>query len=240
MVREIIPRTLVGTAGDRVMRLGDSITVGLAYYGGMVKRYPDIQWVGSQLAGAPLSPNADGPHEGHGGWSTVGILQHIDEWLTAAKPTIVLLMIGTNDIGSKFPLNQVTDRLEQIATKIVKTGAQLAIAMIPPLKQWKPEIDVKPYNDFIINLVDKLSKLGYNVSLVDVGWDVSDISSDNLHPNPKGYKKFADAYAKVLEGKTYPKPSIDGSVTQAASSGIQWRKAALGAATVFGIYKWLL
>jgi lysophospholipase L1-like esterase len=219
------------------MRLGDSITVGLAYYGGMVKRFPQFQWVGSQIAGAPMSPNADGLHEGHGGWSTAGILQHIDEWLTSSHPNIVLLMIGTNDIGSKFPLNQATDRLEQIATKIVKTGAQLAIAMIPPLKQWKPEIDVKPYNDFIVNLVDKLSKLGYNVSLVDVGWDESDISSDKLHPNPKGYRKFADAYAKVLEGKTYPKPSTDVASDSSQAGGIQWGKAALGAAAVLGIYR---
>lgn len=217
------------------MRLGDSITVGLAYYGGLVKRFPQFSWVGTQLGGAPAtSYNADGPHEGHGGWSTLGILQHIDEWLVG-KPTTVLLMIGTNDIGSKFPLDQVTSRLEKIAIKIVKTGSRLFIAMIPPLNVWKPEIDSTPYNNNIRILVDKLVGLGYNVRLVDVGWLPEDLSSDHLHPTVKGYQKFGEAYAKALEGiETYPKPS------EPTGGGIQWGKAVLAAAATVGIYKFLL
>lgn len=240
-LREIVPRSIVGSDGpsERIMRLGDSITVGLAYYGGLVKRFPQYQFVGSQLAGAPLtSYNSDGPHEGHGGWSTVGILQHIDEWLATSKPTTVLLMIGTNDIGSKFPLDQVTNRLEKIATKIVQTGARLFVAMIPPLNVYKPELDSEPYNSYIRVLVDKLSKLGYNVRLVDVGWAPEDLSSDHLHPTVKGYQKFGDAYAKALQGiEASPKPS---QIADTSNSGIQWGKAALAAAATVGIYKFIL
>jgi hypothetical protein len=40
-------------------------------------------------------------HEGHGGWNTAQVLQHIDQWIAKSQPDIVLLMIGINDGGTK-------------------------------------------------------------------------------------------------------------------------------------------
>jgi len=44
-------------------------------------------------------PGSDHDHEGHGGLSTVGMLESMNSWLLsyAEKPDIVLLMIGGND-----------------------------------------------------------------------------------------------------------------------------------------------
>ena len=76
-----------GPAGGpvRVMPLGDSITQGRA------NRF--------YVETAPTE-GFDHDHEGHWGWRAEEVLARIGEWAGEAKPDVVLIHLGTNDIGN--------------------------------------------------------------------------------------------------------------------------------------------
>src|SRR6476620_7017518 len=90
----------------KVMPLGDSITDGFTFAGGYRVQFynrlvadgltSSLDFVGSQSNG-PASL-LDREHEGHTGWHVADIAANIDTWMTNSSPSIVMLMIGTNDI----------------------------------------------------------------------------------------------------------------------------------------------
>ena len=89
----------------RVMPLGDSITDGYTVEGGYRTRlwtlltadHVAVDLVGSRESGpAELGDKAN---EGHVGLRADEITAQVTPWLTQARPDIVLLHIGTNDLG---------------------------------------------------------------------------------------------------------------------------------------------
>jgi len=100
----------------KIMPLGDSITYGdsfadsenprptgarAAYRSHLYYRLQDIgydaDFVGSVTAGENVSPPFDPNNEGHPGWSSYRVADHVDEFLDQNHADIVLLHAGTND-----------------------------------------------------------------------------------------------------------------------------------------------
>ena len=95
----------------RIMPLGDSITEGTS--GDATWRYwlqkslesngCVVDFVGSRRGvryGQARFSDFDPDHEGHWGWRISQVKAEIDRWASDAKPEIVLLHLGTNDLGS--------------------------------------------------------------------------------------------------------------------------------------------
>jgi len=123
----IFEKTPVYTAPNvwKIMTLGDSLTEGnypngINSYRGYLRAkliangFTNIDFVGDRSRQAhgdalPLDLN----HAGHGGYTigpdtqrfcptceTTGLFEHIDSWLRASNPDIILLLIGMNDLVS--------------------------------------------------------------------------------------------------------------------------------------------
>lgn len=113
----------------RVLALGDSITKGCgssassafnwtASCGNDVGGYRVPLWaaltaagvnatmVGTQQSGPPWAPAAATLHEGHPGWRTAQILHILPAW-AATHPDIVVVHLGTNDVGQAHPLPEM-------------------------------------------------------------------------------------------------------------------------------------
>lgn len=116
-----------GTRTIRVMPIGDSLTEGggvgghVSYRADLYRRLVEegysVDFVGSQKDAVSGVPDPD--NEGHGGFTigpdtnklcrgatdgtascnemTFNVSDHVNEWLAAAKPDVVLLLIGVND-----------------------------------------------------------------------------------------------------------------------------------------------
>lgn len=219
----------------RVMPLGDSITFGQnsstggGYRVGLFRRAQSahqlLTFVGSQSSGpdavdgAPFSK----ANEGHPGWtigddneqSRPGLYHSVGGALSDAKPNIVLLHIGTNDIIFETDWPQMNARLEALLDRIQQNAphALLVVAKIIPVAG-KPPFDdaanrqTQAFNAGVDATVAKRRAQGENIATVDM-WtpfatsaNYGALAGDGWHPSDAGYdvmaKVWHDAIAAYL------------------------------------------
>ena len=184
------------------MPLGDSITEGYFFPGGyridlqpaMESRGHTIEFVGS-LSNGPdtlLSQH----HEGHSGWRIEEISDRIVEWLQTFQPDIILLLIGTNNIGQWYQVETASYRLNQLVDRIFQTAptVQLFLASIPPMSEPTLNQRVIQYNHKSEELVKEKQQEGQPIDFVDLYSTLSlaDLP-DGVHPNSEGFRKIARA-----------------------------------------------
>lgn len=201
-------------SGDcKVLPLGDSITFGsTANVGGyrvrlFARAHADgkhITFLGSQENGPSLVEGVPFPrkNEGHPGW-TIAQITNIADTSQALRdsPQIVLLHIGTNDMGSMSM--GASDRLEQLVDKIVTAlpDALLVVSSIIPLP-WT-DATVQAYNATIPGIVQAKANEGRHVIHVEMheGFPAHGLDGDNIHPDDGvGYPWMGDTwYAAIAE-----------------------------------------
>ena len=175
-----------------------------------------------------LPPTGDTPatnlyrfHSGVSG-ATIGANQHrrtnitasIPRWwnqgrLATAKPNVVLIMLGTNDIGLNDAVDQAPTRIKQLVETI---HAQLTdsdpaphyyIAQIPPNRQNPAATKrVLDFNQALPVIVEQLKAEGKAATLVDqftpIDADKNKLMADTLHTNTEGNKALAQQWLKAI------------------------------------------
>ncbi|MHB9023114.1 MAG: GDSL-type esterase/lipase family protein [Armatimonadota bacterium] len=141
----------------KIMPLGDSITVGVGsdtsyrYY--LWKRlrqagYDNINFVGSRhgiYGHPPLDDDWDQDHQAICGWKTddflgthpeVGQLGGEQGWAALYQPDIVLILLGSNDLGCGRTSQEALDNLGIIIDifRGVKPNVCIALALLPPAR----------------------------------------------------------------------------------------------------------
>ena len=196
------------------MPLGDSITTGindgntagfnagyrLKLYNDLIAAGFNVDFVGSQSNG-PVGL-ADKDHEGHPGYTINDIASVVNGPLDAFQPSIILLMIGTNDILQGDPLSSnapanLGNLIDQITTQV--PSAHLVVASITPLQNPTTNQRVETYNATILNTVTTKASQGKNVSYIDMygALNLSDVD-DGVHPNGAGYVKMASNWYNTV------------------------------------------
>jgi lysophospholipase L1-like esterase len=201
------------------MPLGDSITLGSHSSGGgyrvelfrqSLMASQKITFVGRQSNG-PDTVTVNGTattfpkgHEGYSGdtidtnqaTNNNGISATVDAALTAGKPHIVLLMIGTNDVNKNIDLANAPKRLGNLLDQIttMAPNALLVVAKITPTKDDAGNSKVQTYNNAIPGVVQMRASAGKHIVMVDMYAAITANASyktawldDNLHPNDAGY-----------------------------------------------------
>jgi lysophospholipase L1-like esterase len=197
----------------RVMPLGDSVTVGTgsptrsSYRAALALRLQrgglEINYVGSQSGGR----GADIAHEGHGGWTIDQLSYHLDGWLADARPDVVLLHAGTNNISQGQSAYATSRKLSAMIDQIraARPGAYVFVARIIESRVPRELAQDRIYNRLIPLLVarrhDPLIRV-VDQSTVG-GLDLHDLH----HPNDFGYAKMAwnwyRAMARVFHTSGY-------------------------------------
>ncbi len=192
--------------GIKIMPLGDSITFGTPdpSYGGyrrllqilLLKDGYRVDFVGSQKS--RQAPAAIQDNEGHSGWTIRQLKNGIDSngWLEIYQPDIILLHIGTNDIGLGYASSlsdQLSGLLDDILRRLPKV--RVIVAQIIPFRQG-PEVGHQSYNVAIPAIV---ASKGPRVSRVDMRNILSKSDfADDLHPNADGYNKMAQSWEPAI------------------------------------------
>jgi hypothetical protein len=184
----------------------------------------DELFVGSLTSGT-LVPDFDPDHEGHGGWRAEEIVNgrigstagKLDEWLIAEEPNIILLHIGTNDIGqNNEDWNEVEDIMVVIDDYESASGKAVwvVIALIidrscdPYLPPCPKSLQTTNFNNDVrefvfiprqaggdkIVLVDMQNDAGIDYNRWDMGGDMW----DNLHPYETGNSKMGELWFSAL------------------------------------------
>jgi lysophospholipase L1-like esterase len=219
------------------MPLGDSITLGSHSSGGgyrvelfrqSLMGSQKLTFVGRASNGPNTvmvngtATNFPKAHEGYSGdtidtnqaTNNNGISAIADAALTAGKPHIVLLMIGTNDVNKNIDLANAPKRLGNLLDQIttMAPNALVVVAKITPTKNDAGNIKVQSYNNAIPDLVQMRASAGKHITMVDMyGAFTANASyktawlDDNLHPNDSGRPgtqesspTFANQYPVVI------------------------------------------
>jgi lysophospholipase L1-like esterase len=176
----------------RVLPLGDSITFGKGDPAENGYRATLSSWIAA--TGTPVDfvgsqHNGATAHEGHPGWRIAQLTEHIDAWMADARPDVVLLDIGTNDLLHHDHLSEAPDRLTTLLDHIVEAdpGVRILLAKLLVVDHGH-EADFEWYNE-ILPVVAALYP--DNVTLVDMSPVPVANTVDHVHPNQLGYQQMA-------------------------------------------------
>ncbi|MFF5225856.1 cellulose binding domain-containing protein [Dactylosporangium sp. NPDC000521] len=226
-------------AAVRVMPLGDSITAGPGCWRAKLwhrlqtSGYTNIDFVGGVSDGGGCNPGYayDFDHEGHGGFSATGIADNnqLPPWLAAARPDVVLMHLGTNDMwGGYIPtatkLAAFTKLVGQMRAQ--NPAVRIVVAQIIPMSASACATcpaDVVALNAAIPGWAAGLTTAQSPIVVADLwtGFDAATDTGDGVHPNDAGFQKMADrwfpAVTQVLGGVT-ASPSASRSASPSASA----------------------
>ncbi|MEF9887237.1 phosphatidylinositol-specific phospholipase C domain-containing protein [Streptomyces sp. P9-A4] len=189
-----------------VMPLGDSITLGVgsstrtgyrpALAERLVKRSGGtVQFVGSLV-------DADGVthHEGHSGWRIDELQANIETWLAAAKPNLITLHIGTNDMNRNYQVATAPQRLGTLIDQIhtASPDTVVVVATLVPATDPAVQARINTYNQAIPGIVMDRFQRGYKIQQVGMDSLTTDDLNDNLHPNNSGYAKMTNAFMRGI------------------------------------------
>lgn len=209
----------------RIMPLGDSITAGPGCWRALLwdqlrtAGHTNIDFVGSASDGGSCNYgfSYDPDHEGHGGFSAVGIADNnqLPPWLSAASPDIVVLHLGTNDLWGGW---QSMDTILAAFTKLVgqmranNPNLKIAVSQIIPHHGCATcPADAVTLNNRIPGWAAGLTTARSPIVVVDqwTGFNAASDTGDGVHPNDSGFRKMADRFAPALKqllGTVVPTP----------------------------------
>ena len=191
----------------RIMPLGDSITQGVAgsyrrpLWIALEEAGISIDFVGSMSRGYTGGNDAsdyDADHEGHWGWRADQVLGRVDQWAERATPDIVLMHLGTNDIGGGQDIDETVDEIDQIIERLRAHNPRVHVllAAIIPVAFYAVTIRIGEFNEGLAELAKAKNTPASRVILVDhfTGFDAEQDTYDGIHPNDGGNHKMADRW----------------------------------------------
>lgn len=196
----------------RIMPLGDSITQGYhtSYRDPLWFALLDAGWEVDFVGGMDRNygggepPRAyDTDHEGHWGWHADQVLDRIADWVQRADPDVVLLHLGTNDVGRGHDSRETAGEVARIIDRLREhnPGVHVLLAQIIPVDYPDANERIVEYNKALVQTAAALDRESSRVVLVDQfeGFDANQDTYDGIHPNESGNHKMAARWLAGLE-----------------------------------------
>ena len=219
----------------RIMPLGDSITAApgcwRAYLWNRLQTagFTNIDFVGGVNNGDGCGPGFtyDFDHEGHSGFSITGIADQnqLPPWLTAARPDVVVVHLGTNDMwGGFIPLANKITALTKLIGQMRANNPNMKIVIAKIIPMSPPDCptcapDVVAFNNALPAMVAGLTTAQSPILIADVwtGFDVVADTFDRVHPVTSGFIKMGNSFFPVVAQILGPSTSVGLTVTKAGA-----------------------
>jgi acyl-CoA thioesterase I len=196
----------------RILAFGDSMTAGttspvVTFRGldaGLAQSYPfklqrlltarySAQTVDVFNAGKPAERATDGR-------------DRLGGVLSEAKPQLLLLMEGANDLNNLAPgstnVSPAVGAMEDMVREASGRGVEVVVATIPPQRPGRPNTQqaalVPKYNS---ELKLMASKKGAMLVDVNASFPLSMIGQDGLHPTEAGYQAIAEIFLDAIKAR---------------------------------------
>jgi len=167
----------------------------------------DIDFVGT-LPSQGCGIAHDGDNEGHGGIlaTNTAAQNQLPPWLSATRPDIVIMHLGTNDVWSNRTPTQILSAFSTLVEQMRASNPKMKIfvaKIIPVEPSSCPECAGRTtkFNDAIPAWARPLTTSASPIKVVDhrTGWNAAQDTSDGVHPNGSGIRKMADRWFSVLD-----------------------------------------
>ena len=174
------PRVARPTHGTAVVAFGDSLVAGRGAANGR-----DFVAVLSQRTGTRIV------NAGRSGDTTGNALARLESDVLAHDPRIVIVLLGGNDFLRRVPVEQTFDNLATIVERIRSRGSAVILVGV------SVGLLTDPYADRYEALAQRTAS-GLGPGILDGVIGHSDLMSDAVHPNDRGYAIVADRVEPIL------------------------------------------
>lgn len=187
----------------RVVFLGDSITDGWR----LNEYFPDQDYI----------------NRGISGQITGQMLGRMQPDVISLKPSVMVLLAGTNDIARGVPLEAIQNNITMIAALAEAARIRPVLASVLPVHDYnkdqnpawevtkrRPMETIRALNQWLLAFCQqrKYRYLDYFSPMVDSsGFLQKDLADDGLHPNAAGYRIMAPLVAAAIGGATPTAPA---------------------------------
>jgi lysophospholipase L1-like esterase len=171
-------------------------------------------------------------NRGIGGQITGEMLGRLKADVIDLRPTVVVILAGTNDLARGIPLTGIEDNLLMMADLCDTYKIKVVIASLTPVSDYhkaenksyertttRPPIFIKALNEWIETFCANRHHvyLNYHSAMVDAKGELKeDLGDDGLHPNAKGYRIMAPLALDAIQKALPPKPAPPVVTTTAA------------------------
>jgi lysophospholipase L1-like esterase len=212
------PPPLPPTLGiTRILAFGDSMTEGTTSTpvtsglfrldAGLSRSYPfKLQTLATQRYSAQTIQVLNA---GHAGNQAVNDRGRFSDVIGDAKPQLVLLLEGANDLNALLPGESINARvtdtvsaLEDMVKDAGFRGIPVMVATLPPQRAGAPKAGAATFlNRFNDALKAMAAKKGAQVVDVNALLPLSEIGQDGLHPTEAGYQHLAEIWLDAIKAK---------------------------------------
>ena len=197
----------------RVMPLGDSITGSPGCWRQLLwsrlqsTGYSNVDFVGTLNNSTSCGTSYDGDNEGHGGFLATGILNQnqLPGWLSASKPDVVMMQLGTNDVWSNISTATILSAFSGLVDQMRASNPnmRIVVAQILPMNPsgcGECAQRVVALNAAIPAWAAGKSTTASPITVADVwtGINTATDTTDGVHPNDAGNQKIANAWYPPL------------------------------------------
>ncbi len=177
---KVPPLPKLGTQ-DVVLAFGDSLTYGTG--AAEHESYPAVlqQLIGRTVvrSGVPGELSAQG-------------LERLESVLDEAKPRLLIVCLGGNDLLRKLPDAQIAANLRGLLRLAKAKGVSAMLVGVP-----RPQL-LSAAPEFYAEIAREFEVPYEGAAVKDVLYDAR-LKSDPIHPNAAGYRQMAEAIAKRLK-----------------------------------------
>ena len=194
----------------RIMPIGDALTFGYKQEPGAYRTKLQSQlsllgytvdFVGNRISGGTQ-------HEGHKNFNIAKMTDHVDEFLDAHDPDIILLIMGSRDVVDVDTFDAAADRYSRLIEKLSASRplSPIFVANLPPRKNSDQNNRIQQlFNPKIPLIVQEHQSAGRLVTFVDINNIMSDSDlATNIQPTVEGYAKIGDAFTAAITNQVSP------------------------------------
>lgn len=176
-----VPRVSPVGPGDVIVAFGDSLTYGTG--AAENESYPAVlaQLIGRKVVGAGVP-----------GETTSGGLARLESVIEEHRPALMIVSLGGNDMLRKVNDAEIKANLRKIIQTLRARGVSVVLFGVP-----KPAL-ITSAPEFYGELAKEFG-IPYEGNIVTNVLYHPDQKSDAIHPNAKGYRRMAEAFAELLK-----------------------------------------
>jgi lysophospholipase L1-like esterase len=195
----------------RIVAMGDSTTAGTPGWKSPLEAPPDgAGEVTSQYAYWLMKahPEWDVLNRGVNGERSDQVRARFGRDVIDAKPAVVVLIAGVNDVYQGRPASFVDGELRAMYDQAAKAGIRVVAGTIIPYNTATPDQNARMHE--INRWIRRQADTGAAIAFVDTRAAAAASndpdrlfeSPDGLHPSAAGYRRMAEAVQRVLEKDT--------------------------------------
>jgi lysophospholipase L1-like esterase len=142
-------------------------------------------------------------NRGISGDNTDGVLARLNE-LLCNEPSMVFIMIGTNDLFTSYSSEKVTENIDQIATMLSQglPNSRIVVQTIMPLAEGNDKkTKLIAINDLLMALGTRDYELvdTYQEMVNDSGDLLPEFTEDGVHLTSTGYRKWSEFLVSIIK-----------------------------------------